>query len=229
MSSVEGAGYLRSPGGIEPSAHTPGAVCWGPVMCFLFWEERVGVVQNYSISPVTAWPLPPYSENELWANPVPPASPPVLCSHKALHYHRARRDAGALRSGVRCGEEKVVVAKWKAGALGGYRFIVSHHIEPLCLLLREWGLSGQLRAHFQALLVQMHKPQVEAVPGHTAVFVFMQWCRSVPRFGCSQVKRRQWCTWFLVIRQEQGKKTHIFPLRVGRTFSNLLLRLFATF
>ncbi len=93
-------------------------------------------VQTYSISAVTAGHSAPYSVNELWANPMPPASPPVLCSHKALHYHRAWRDREALKSGVQW-REGVVVAKRRG--VGGCRFIVAHHSKAMGLLLRDPG------------------------------------------------------------------------------------------
>ena len=87
---------------------------------------------------------PPHRVNELWANPAPPMRPPpVLRSHKALHYHRAWRDGEALKSGVwrreggRCGTEK-------GEEVGECRFIVVHHSEALGHAPQgPPGLSGQ--------------------------------------------------------------------------------------
>lgn len=76
--------------------------------------------------------------------PHPPMRPPpVLCSHKALHYHSAWRDGEALKSGVwrseggRCGTER-------GEGVAECRFIVVHHTEALGHAPQgPPGLSGQ--------------------------------------------------------------------------------------
>lgn len=105
----EGAGYVGSPAGTEPSPNPIGPFCWSRMMCkrMCEWERGGGLSRHTQSSQAPLATVPPYSRNELWANPMPPASPPVLCSHKALHYHRAWRDREALKSGV----------QWRGGLL----------------------------------------------------------------------------------------------------------------
>lgn len=69
-------------------------------------------VQSGSISAASA------GVNELWVHPAPPASPPVLGSNKALHYHRAWRDRAALQSRA---ERSAAEEGQDGGWSGGWR------------------------------------------------------------------------------------------------------------
>ena len=109
--SAERAGYLRSPTTKPPSDPSTG-VRWRVWVCV----RGCAVTQSVQ-SPLAT--MPPTPTSIVWMSygltPRPPMRPPpVLCSHKALHYHRAWRDGEALKSGVwrreggRCGTEKEV-------------------------------------------------------------------------------------------------------------------------
>jgi len=66
---------------------TSQTLSWSPVMCYRVVLSRL--TQSAQLPQAN---VPLCCKNELWASPMPPASPPVLCSHKVLHYHRACRE-----------------------------------------------------------------------------------------------------------------------------------------
>lgn len=132
----------------------------------------------------------PYRGSELWAHPpLPHASPPVLCSHKALHYHRAWRDREALKSGVQLRREGgVVVAKrgsgggegWVGGCVcggGGCRFIVAHRSMAVGLVLRESGcIRSQLSPFSGRTGTNTTVRSSSSSAGDVCVFIFIHGC-----------------------------------------------------